>query len=73
MQVAAEKRKRERAILFGSGCEITRALSARRDLALRRHLCRLPAVERAPHSRPAPPPYLFHAARALLMQEPVTG
>ncbi|XP_037976761.2 zinc finger CCCH domain-containing protein 13 isoform X1 [Plutella xylostella] len=68
IQVATEKRKRQRAVLFGSGCEITRALSARRDLALRRHLCRLPAVERAPPARPAPLPQLFHAARALLLQ-----
>ncbi|XP_068621669.1 fl(2)d-associated complex component-like isoform X2 [Battus philenor] len=73
IQVAIEKRKHQRAVLFGSGCEITRGLSARRDLALRRYLCHLPAVERTGQSRAAPQPSLFHAARALLMQEPVSG
>ncbi|CAG4998089.1 unnamed protein product [Parnassius apollo] len=73
IQVATEKRKRQRAVLFGSGCEITRGLSARRDLALRRYLCHLPAAERTGQSRVTPQPSLFHAARALLMQEPVTG
>lgn len=71
--MAIEKRKRQRAVLFGSGCEITRGLSARRDLALRRYLCHLPATERTGQSRVAPQPSLFHAAQALLMQEPVTG
>ncbi|GBP31170.1 Zinc finger CCCH domain-containing protein 13 [Eumeta japonica] len=73
IQVATEKRKRQRAALFGSGCEITRALCARRDLALRRHLCNLPPTERSGQSRVTPQPGLFHAARALLMQESVTG
>ncbi|CAH0726056.1 unnamed protein product, partial [Brenthis ino] len=73
IQVAMEKRKRQRAVLFGSGCEITRGLSARRDLALRRYLCQLPVAERTGQSRVAPQPSLFHTARALLMQAPVTG
>ncbi|XP_063376543.1 zinc finger CCCH domain-containing protein 13-like [Cydia fagiglandana] len=73
IQVAVEKRKRQRAVLFGSGCEITRALSARRDLALRRYLCQLPAAERTRHARAAPLPDLFHAARAALMRPEVTG
>ncbi|XP_026488275.1 zinc finger CCCH domain-containing protein 13-like [Vanessa tameamea] len=73
IQVAMEKRKRQRAVLFGSGCEITRGLSARRDLALRRYLCHLPVAERTGQSRVAPQPSLFHAARALFMQAPVTG
>ncbi|OWR44339.1 hypothetical protein KGM_211150 [Danaus plexippus plexippus] len=73
IQVAMEKRKRQRAVLFGSGCEITRGLSARRDLALRRYLCHLPVAERTGSSRVTPQPTLFHAARALLMQAPVTG
>lgn len=73
LQVAIEKRKRQRAVLFGSGCEITRGLSARRDLALRRYLCQLPVAERTGQSRVAPQPSLFHAARALLMQAPVSG
>ncbi|XP_061707488.1 zinc finger CCCH domain-containing protein 13-like [Cydia pomonella] len=73
IQVAIEKRKRQRAVLFGSGCEITRALSARRDLALRRHLCQLPAAERPAHARAAPAPRLFHAARAAFMQPSLTG
>ncbi|XP_041970188.1 zinc finger CCCH domain-containing protein 13-like [Aricia agestis] len=73
IQVATEKRKRQRAALFGSGCEITRGLSARRDLALRRYLCHLPLAERSGQSRVAPQPALFRAARALLMQEPVSG
>lgn len=73
LKVATEKRKRQRAVLFGSGCEITRGLSARRDLALRRYLCHLPVAERTGHSRVAPQPSLFHAARALLMQAPVSG
>ncbi|KAM3964594.1 LOW QUALITY PROTEIN: uncharacterized protein ACR2FA_000981 [Aphomia sociella] len=73
IQVAIEKRKRQRAVLFGSGCEITRGLSARGDLALRRYLCNLPAAERTGQSRVAPQPSLFHAARAMLMQAPVTG
>ncbi|CAH2104356.1 unnamed protein product [Euphydryas editha] len=73
IQVATEKRKRQRAVLFGSGCEITRGLSARRDLALRRYLCHLPVAERTGQSRVAPQPSLFHAARALFMQAPVTG
>ncbi|KPJ12285.1 Zinc finger CCCH domain-containing protein 13 [Papilio machaon] len=73
IQVSIEKRKRQRAVLFGSGCEITRGLSARRDLALRRYLCHLPATERTGQSRVATQPSLFHAAQALLMQEPVTG
>lgn len=67
------KRKRQRAALFGTGCEITRAMCARRDLALRRHLCNLPPIERSGQSRLTPQPSLFHAARALLMQAPVTG
>ncbi|XP_028166734.1 zinc finger CCCH domain-containing protein 13-like isoform X1 [Ostrinia furnacalis] len=73
IQVAIQKRKRQRAVLFGTGCEITRGLSARRDLALRRYLCHLPVAERTGQSRVAPQPALFHAARALLMQAPVTG
>ncbi|XP_023941530.2 zinc finger CCCH domain-containing protein 13 [Bicyclus anynana] len=73
IQVATEKRKRQRAVLFGSGCEITRGLSARRDLALRRYLCHLPVAERTGQARVAPQPTLFHAARALLMQAPVSG
>lgn len=73
LQVAMDKRKRQRAVLFGSGCEITRGLSARRDLALRRYLCNLPPSERSGQSRVAPQPSLFHAARALLMQAPVSG
>ncbi|CAH2240600.1 zinc finger CCCH domain-containing protein 13-like isoform X2 [Pararge aegeria] len=73
IQVATEKRKRQRAVLFGSGCEITRGLSARRDLALRRYLCHLPVAERTGQSRVAPQPSLFHAARSLLMQAPVSG
>ncbi|XP_045785216.1 zinc finger CCCH domain-containing protein 13-like [Maniola jurtina] len=73
IQVATEKRRRQRAVLFGSGCEITRGLSARRDLALRRYLCHLPVAERTGQSRVAPQPSLFHAARALLMQAPVSG
>ncbi|CAH2067198.1 unnamed protein product, partial [Iphiclides podalirius] len=73
IQVAMEKRKRQRAVLFGSGCEITRGLSARRDLALRRYLCHLPIAERTGQSRVAPQPSLFHAAQALLMREPVIG
>lgn len=73
IQVAIEKRKRQRAVLFGSGCEITRGLSARGDLALRRYLCNLPAAERTGQSRVTPQPSLFHAARALLMQAPVSG
>lgn len=73
IQVAMQKRKRQRAVLFGSGCEITRGLSARRDLALRRYLCNLPAAERTGQSRVTPQPSLFHAARALLMQAPVSG
>lgn len=73
IQVAIEKRKRQRAVLFGSGCEITRGLSARRDLALRRYLCQLPVAERTGQSRVAPQPSLFHTARALLMQAPVNG
>ncbi|XP_013182926.2 zinc finger CCCH domain-containing protein 13 [Amyelois transitella] len=73
IQVAIQKRKRQRALLFGSGCEITRGLSARRDLALRRYLCNLPPAERTGQSRVAPQPSLFHAARALLMQAPANG
>lgn len=73
IQVAMEKRKRQRAVLFGSGREITRALCARRDLALRRYLCHLPVIERTGQSRVSPQPSLFHAARALLMEAPVTG
>ncbi|XP_037301570.1 zinc finger CCCH domain-containing protein 13-like [Manduca sexta] len=73
IQVAMQKRKRQRAVLFGSGCEITRGLSARRDLALRRYLCHLPASERTGPSRVTPQPSLFHAAQALLMQAPVSG
>lgn len=68
-----EKRKRQRAVLFGSGCEITRGLSARRDLALRRYLCHLPATERTGQSRVTPQPSLFEAAKALLMRAPVSG
>ncbi|XP_047514354.1 uncharacterized protein DDB_G0284459-like [Pieris napi] len=71
VQVSMEKRKRQREVLFGLGCEITRGLSARRDLALRRYLCHLPAVERS-HSRVTPQPSLFQAARALL-EAPVNG
>lgn len=71
VQVAIENRHRHRAALFGSGCEIRRALCARRDLALRRHLCRLPPIERGGQARITPQPSLFLAARALLMQEPV--
>lgn len=66
-----EKRKRQREVLFGLGCEITRGLSARRDLALRRYLCHLPAVERS-QSRVTPQPSLFQAAQALL-EAPVNG
>lgn len=73
IQVAMEKRKRQRAVLFGSGCEITRGLSARRDLALRRYLCHLPATERTGQSRVTPQPSLFEAAKALLMRAPVSG
>ncbi|KAH9639873.1 hypothetical protein HF086_015724 [Spodoptera exigua] len=73
IQVAVEKRKRQRAVLFGSGCEITRGLSARRDLALRRYLCHLPTAERTGQSRVTPQPSLFHAARSLLLHAPVTG
>lgn len=68
-----EKRKRQRAVLFGSGCEITRGLSARRDLALRRYLCHLPITERTGQSRVAPQASLFHTAQALFMQEPISG
>lgn len=68
-----EKRKRQRAVLFGSGCEITRGLCARRDLALRRYLCHLPIAERTGQSRVAPQPSLFHTAQALLMHEPISG
>lgn len=73
IQVAQEKRKRQRAVLFGSGCEITRGLSARRDLALRRYLCHLPTAERTGQSRVTPQPSLFHAAKAMLLHAPVTG
>ncbi|XP_049879549.1 zinc finger CCCH domain-containing protein 13-like [Pectinophora gossypiella] len=73
IQVAIQKRKKQRAVLFGSGCEITRGLSARRDLALRRFLCHLPVAERTGQSRVVPQPSLFQAARALLMQASVTG
>ncbi|XP_045511339.1 fl(2)d-associated complex component-like isoform X2 [Colias croceus] len=73
IQVAMEKRKRQREVLFGLGCEITRGLSARRDLALRRYLCHLPAAERMGQARVAPQNSLFQAARALLMEAPVSG
>ncbi|XP_047041687.1 uncharacterized protein DDB_G0284459-like isoform X3 [Helicoverpa zea] len=73
IQVAMEKRKRQRAVLFGSGCEITRGLSARRDLALRRYLCHLPTAERTGQSRVTPQPSLFNAARSLLLHAPVSG
>ncbi|CAK1550123.1 unnamed protein product [Leptosia nina] len=73
VQVAIDKRKRQREVLFGLGCEITRGLSARRDLALRRYLCNLPAVERTGQSRITPQPSLFQAARALLLEAPVNG
>lgn len=68
-----QKRKHKRGVLFGSGCEITRGLSARRDLALRRYLCNLPSAERTGQSRVTPQPSLFHSARALLMQAQVSG
>ncbi|XP_050670430.1 uncharacterized protein DDB_G0284459-like isoform X1 [Leptidea sinapis] len=73
IQVALEKRKQQRGVLFGTGCEVTRGLSARRDLVLRRYLCNLPATERTGQSRVTPQNSLFKAAQALLMQAPVTG
>lgn len=70
-QTAEAQRGRTRAALFGWGCEVRRALSARRDLALRRHLCRLGGSDRGTPARRPPQPALFHAARAMLMQQPL--
>lgn len=68
--MAIERRRKQRLLLFGTENGYTRALCARQDLALRRHLCNLP-VNECGHEIHPPEPHLFAMAQKLIQKHRV--
>lgn len=66
MQVALKEKAEMRKMLFASAGPHRRALSARRDLTIRRYLCNLPLNDTYAEPRPSPDPELFKQALTLM-------
>lgn len=66
IQVALREKEMMRNNLFATAGSFKRALSARRDLAIRRHLCNLPINDLSVDRPKTPDPELFEFAKQLV-------